>query len=260
MVLSTIVCRGYLEQEHRNGIHENAEGRLGLLDWLEEADLMSELEADEYHFLKTPVGQADDQLYLNAIWRTEGLGVLAWAMNQFELPPYDHLIDPDAAQQAIGFLAPIAERDLRKAAALRPASEIKRLASHITIVSWRLRQFRIDPTRAVPSTDYRYEGQRLVPVLESTALRTNAGPGIGQRMDFAEYLQHHQRFQEYWLDGLRFVDGDLAMGNKSITAADPEVVKSCASIAVERQIAAYWLQGDKPKYSQVQASTLLSEC
>jgi hypothetical protein len=260
MVLSTIVCRGYLEQEHRNGTHENADGRLGLLDWLEEAELMSEVEALELRFLQTPVGQAEDQVYLSALWRTEGLGVLAWVLGQLALPPYDQLIDADAAQQAVGFLEPPLDKDLRKTAALRPASEIKRLASHLTIVSWRLRQFRVDPSRAVPATDYRDEGQRLVPVAGSTALRTHTGPGIGQGMDFADYLRRHARFQEYWLEGLRFEAGDLALGGQSIAAAAPDAVKTCASIAVERQIAAYWLRGDQPLYSKVQASTLLSGC
>ena len=47
MVLATVVCRGYLEQEHRAGVHENADGRLGLLDWLEEWQLIPETEPGE---------------------------------------------------------------------------------------------------------------------------------------------------------------------------------------------------------------------
>jgi hypothetical protein len=206
------------------------------------------------------VGQADEQVFLNAIWRAEGLGVLAWALGRFELPAYDRLVEADAAQQAVGFLEPDRDRDLRKVAALRPDSEIARLSSHVTVVSWRIRQFRIDPARAAASVAFQVGGPRPVPVAGSSAMQQNTGPGIGTVMDFAGYLRAHPRFQEYWLTGLRLVDGDLAIGSKSIAAADPGDVKTCASIAVERQIAAYWLQGTEPTYSKVDASTLLSSC
>jgi hypothetical protein len=43
MVLSTIVCRAYLEVEHYRGIHEHAEGGRGLLSWLAKRGLQSEL-------------------------------------------------------------------------------------------------------------------------------------------------------------------------------------------------------------------------
>ena len=77
-------------------------------------------------------------------------------------------------------------------------------------------------------------------------------------MDFAAYLRDFPRFQEYWLDGLRFVGGDLAIGANSVTEAPLEQVNNCTSIAEERQIAAYWLQGDKRVYSEVSPDTLLS--
>jgi hypothetical protein len=260
MVLATVVCRGYLEQEHRAGVHENADGRLGLLDWLEEWQLIPETEPGELRFLQTSVGQADEQVFLNAIWRAEGLGVLSWALGRFELPAYDRLVEADAAQQAVGFLEPDTDRDPRKVAALRADSDIARLASHVTLVSWRIRQFRIDPARAVASVAFQVGGQRPVPVAGSSAMQQSTGPGIGTVMDFAGYLRDYPRFKEYWLAGLRLVDGDLAIGSKSIAAADPRDVKTCASIAVERQIAAYWLQGAERTYSKVEASTLLSSC
>jgi hypothetical protein len=34
----------------------------------------------------------------------------------------------------------------------------------------------------------------------------------------------------------------------------------CGSIAQERQLAAYWLEGDNEVYSQVNTPTLLSAC
>jgi hypothetical protein len=79
-------------------------------------------------------------------------------------------------------------------------------------------------------------------------------------MDFAGYLRGHPSFKEYWLDGLRYMDGDLAFGDRGIADASREEIKKCTSIARERQIAAYWLQGDDAIYSNVNPVTLLSAC
>jgi len=79
-------------------------------------------------------------------------------------------------------------------------------------------------------------------------------------MNLVKYLQQHPRFKDYWLDQPRLIGGDLAIGDRGIADAFPAEVDRCRSIAVERQIAAYWLQGDDETYSEVNASTLLSGC
>jgi hypothetical protein len=56
------------------------------------------------------------------------------------------------------------------------------------------------------------------------------------------------------------VDGDLAIGDQSIKNAPPEKVAFCERIALERQIAAYWIQGDARIYSKVEPTTLLAAC
>jgi hypothetical protein len=258
MVLSTVVCRAYLEREHYAGIHENADGVYALVNWLVESGLEREMELDEREFLGTPVGEASRQMAVNGFWRTEGLGVLAWALQRFDVPPYDQMTNPDAAQKSVGYLSPIQELDLRKSGVLRPAAEISRFSKHITIVSWRLRQFAIDRAGAVKLADFDVSGNQPVVVEEGTLTDENRIPGVGERMDFAAYLRNHPRFQEYWLDGLRLIDGDLAIGNQPIAHADPEAVSDCTSIAIERQIAAYWLGGDDQTYSKVNPSTILS--
>jgi hypothetical protein len=258
MVLSTVVCRAYLEREHQAGIHENAEGVYALVDWLVKSGLEREMEPDEKEFLGTPVGEASRQVAVNGFWRTEGLGVLAWALQRFEVPPYDQMTNPDAAQRSVGYLRPIQEVDLRKSGVLRPAAEIARFSKHSTIVSWRLRQFAFDRARAVKLADFDVSGDQPVVVEESSLTEEPPVPGVGEGMDFAAYLRNHPRFQEYWLDGLRLIDGDLAVGKQPIAHADPEAVNDCTSIAIERQIAAYWLEGNDRIYSKVNPSTILS--
>jgi hypothetical protein len=79
-----------------------------------------------------------------------------------------------------------------------------------------------------------------------------------RKMDFPGYLRQHPLSNPYWLDGLRFIKGDLAIGSQCVSDVPKEVFEDCRSTAVERQIAAYWLQGDNETYSQVDQSTILS--
>jgi hypothetical protein len=51
------------------------------------------------------------------------------------------------------------------------------------------------------------------------------------------------------------VRGDLAIGDRPITEADPAEVRRCQSIAMERHQAANWLLGDAEIYSEADTST-----
>src|SRR5262249_33814999 len=82
MVLSAIVCRALLEEEHEAGIHEHADGRAALLRWIEELGLEPELEPEEFDFLATPVGRASRRLTIDGYWRKEGVSGLAWALGR----------------------------------------------------------------------------------------------------------------------------------------------------------------------------------
>lgn len=168
-----------------------------------------------------------DNVVIAAAGRSEGLAVLAWALQRFDLPDYDVPTYPsELAQQSIGFGNQEVARSFLDSAALRPTSEIDRFATHATVVGWRLRQFAIQP-----------------------------GP-----MDLVAFLRRFSTFQETWLGGLRIVDGDLALGARPISQATAEEIQRCQRSAVERQIAAYWLQGDDPVYSRVDPATMLSAC
>jgi hypothetical protein len=228
LVLSAVVCRAYLEMNHKDMPRESWNPqRDHVIDWLKGLGLAAELEPQERDFLHAPCGIVDPQLVTNAAWRGEGLAVLAWALNRFGLPAYDEeAFPPDLAQESVGFLNPEAARQLLDTAVLRPAAEIERFATYATMVTWRLRTFRM------------YSG----------------------RWDFVEYLRRHTAFREAWLEGLRFVDGDLAIGEQAVANVPPEKVHTWERVAEERQRAAYWLEGDNTVYSQVNPTTLLSAC
>jgi hypothetical protein len=246
MVLSAVVYRSILEDEHRAGVHEHAEGRRALLPWLARYGLLSELEPDERRFLEAPTGEADERVAGNSSWRAEGLGVLTWALRRSELPPYDQLFDPVAGFQGVGFLDLPPGVDLLNTAVLRPAPEIGRFSTHATIVSWRLRQFRVDRDSEL--------------FRQSAECFGTGQSGVGEPMDFVGFLRSYPHFKGRWLEDLRIIDGDLAIGDTSIARASPDRVERCTSIAIERQIAAYWLEGENPIYSEVNPMTVLSTC
>jgi hypothetical protein len=197
-----------------------------VLNWLRGLGIGSELEPPEYKFLQAPPGGIDHRLVLEAAWRCEGLAVLAWALGRFELPSYDEVVWPEPAQASVGFGRVEVAREILDTASLRPVAEIDRYATCATVVTWRIRTFRLAPLA----------------------------------WDLATQLRGQASFTDSWLDGLRLVDGDLAIGDQAIAEAPPDKVESCERSAVQRHIAAYWLQGDNHVYSKVDPSTLLSAC
>jgi hypothetical protein len=213
LVLAAVVERAFLEQRPAD-----------LLTWLKRLGVAGELERPERALLKTSLGRTDANTLAGASWRREGLAVLAWALHRFELPAYDRAAE--FAEVSVGLGDPESARLLLTAGTLRPADEIDLLATHLTVVGWRLQQFTLQP-----------------------------GP-----MDYAGYLRGHASFKEAWLDGLHFVDGDLALGSRPLAEAPADDVLICTRIATERRLAAYWLQGDHATYSWVVPSTILSAC
>ena len=222
LVLAAVVLRAALERVEARA--DAKAFRSQILHWLDGLGLAAEIENAERDFLELPVGWAKEQAAINASWRNEGLGVLAWALGRCELPPYDQGIDLLSATDGVGFLDTDAAKRLLEAGALRTPAEIDAFASHITIVRWRLVEYRLG----------------------------------GRTMSFATGLKLHPAYRQSWLNGLRLVGGDLAIGDRAIGNAPDDAVQTCRSIALERQIAAYWLQGDARTYSRVMPATVLS--
>jgi hypothetical protein len=220
-VLAAVAARADLERQHdRNSCHLP-------LAWLKDAGGAAALEEPERTFLKSAAGRPEEKVSTAASWRREGLAVLAWALGRFDLPAYDvPVAPPDAAHLSVGFQDPQIARELMARPKLRPLAEIDRLAAQLTVVSWRLQQFAMMP-----------------------------GP-----MDMIAFLRKWSSFKDTWLEGLRIIDGDLAIGAQPIALAPTESVLLCRAGTIERQIAAYWLQGDAPAYSAVEPVTLLSVC
>src|SRR5262249_8443105 len=117
--------------------------RKSLLRWLEDAGLHGEWEPEEFKFISTLVGRAEVRSQINGLWRNQGVGVLLWALGRFELQKFDEVKVADVPVDQIGYFSPVAELDAADPPRLRPEAEIDRLASHLTLVSWRLTQFTV---------------------------------------------------------------------------------------------------------------------
>ena len=229
MVLTLVMYRASLEQFAGAKKYEALHAKLP--GWIEKLELGSELEKEEHDFLRAALGRADARMRNNASWRTEGLAVLQWALKRFELGAHDEFVDARKLGDGIGFseqrLAATdtaAAQKLIRDAKLRPAVELDRMRTRVTIIHWRLRQYRLSPGG----------------------------------MDYFGYLKAHPSFKKTWLEGLPLLDGELVIDKKAIADADKEKVRECESIAVERQIAVYWLAGDHAIYSKIDPATILT--
>ena len=99
LALSAVACRAFIEQGA--GDPEATEFHRSILEWADRHPVGAELERAERVFLGTPLGQADQQMLVDASWRSEGAAVLAWKVAGFELPPYDVQADPHCLHNLI---------------------------------------------------------------------------------------------------------------------------------------------------------------
>ncbi len=188
--------------------------------WLRDIGLEEKIEEHERAVLLAPIGSLATQRAIDASWQGEGAAVLAWALGQFELPPYDQRVEPARVGDCLGFLDDNRSNDVLCAAHLRPRKELERLANLMFTVHWRLR---------------------------------DQGRG-GKHLDFARMCK------EVWFgpletDGLVFINDDLALSGQEVASLSVDAIEKARSIAVERQRAANWLMGQDATYSCVSCDT-----
>lgn len=225
VIAMTAVCaRATLELDHLQGELEPGEGethRERLIEWVSDLEISDELEPQEWKVLQRPVGSLEQQDFVNAMWRVEGLVVLAWALNLFEVPVYDELVVPFELYDAIGMFDVEAGQKLLKDASLRPEKDRDAMLEHLLAYHWRVRDFSI---RA-------------------------------ESMDFVKFSSDCW-FGSFDISRFRTIDNDLAIGEVAISEADPDDVSRVTSTAMERHLAINWLRGyGSPVYSEVSTDT-----
>ncbi len=178
----------------------------GTLAWVEGLGIGNELEPDEWEVLQRPPGRLDLRAQTNATWRLEGLVVLAWALQRFELPPYDRLVHPQALIRSLSVPDIEPARELLADPTLRTAEELKTLRHQLFSLHWRLRNYSLEP----------------------------------KAMDFETFAR------ECWFGPLdirpyKLIGGDLALGDYAIHDAPDDLFRTALSATMERHQAINWL-------------------
>lgn len=218
-VLAAVCGRALLEQEDKAdpGVEET---RKRLLQWVDNIRVRAEFEAVELNILEAPLGTPPPQVTANATWRLEGLGVLAWALNRYELRPHDELVNPPDLLKSLAILNADAAKALIAAPNLRSQDELKTLQERLFAVHWRI-------------TDFRLKHKSI---------------------DFASVAKTAW-FGPLDVSNLPMIDNDLAINGKAIAQADERSVGITTSAAMERHLAINWLCGGSEIYSRTDVST-----
>ena len=215
VVLATISCRGVLELDSERDEAGRFWARVS--GWWSRLGLSDELEPHEAALLAATFGTSPRQDVVDASWRSEALAVLAWALQRAGLPAHDEQVDPAAVGKGLGFLQ---EHTVLESPTLRSAAELESYANVALTVHWHLRDFSLKP----------------------------------RALDFAKFCKTAW-FGPLSLDGVRLVEGDLAIGKLPISRAPERDVRTAMSIAQERHQAANWLLDASEPLSETDTST-----
>lgn len=219
LALTAVAARGTLELDAPE--LDNPEAHRGrLIEWVNSLEIGDELEPEEWKVLQRPIGQIERQDFLNAMWRVEGLAVLAWALGRHPLPPDDELVIPGELYQSIGIFDVESGRKLLQSPVLRSDEELASMQIHLLMLHWRLRDFSLSP----------------------------------HAINFVE-LSKSCWIGSFDISGFQIVDNDLAIGGVPIAAADEDRRRVVNSLAMERHLAINWLMGYSSVYSETDTST-----
>jgi hypothetical protein len=219
LCLMAVSYRGMTERSE-DSLEKSAQDLQDLLDWIQTTGIASELEEAETNLICQPRPSGMQEEMLRVEWTVEAAAVLAWGLGKLELPAYDKQASVGDVARAIGFLSPQAANAFITQAALRSPAEILRLSTQLLAIHWRLREQRVRPGRR----NFQAESQ-------------NAWYGRMPRT------------------GVRFINGDLAVGECAIDDAT-DIATSTLQMAIqERHQAINWLCGASEIYSQTNTQT-----
>jgi hypothetical protein len=223
-------CRGYFEDEFHRGDESVLDApdsvrRLG--EWLRGEGLWERLSSEEKALMERPTGEWTNQERLNAGWRIESAGAIAWALSLLPMPPYDKSFRPGHVLDVVPERGQPTEAWIRQAR-LRREHEI--LEQRELAESWLWR--------------YRTEQN----------LRNPNGYGPPPGRTFAQIIarsaKHHQ--DEGWF---LMIDGDYPAFGRSYAKLGPREFEIAGSIALERLHALNWICDEEEDWDQVLCDT-----
>jgi len=217
IILATLAYRGRLDPQAQNtqsiALWDKIRG------WFYSLNIEAELETTENEIIAAPFGTLKSQQVMNSGWRTEGAGVLAWALNCYKLPKIDETSNINELSGGLGFLQSLNKSALH-IGKLRSSNDLEHYGSIALAVHWRLRQFSIRP----------------------------------EPIDFEDFVRGAQ-WGPLSLKGVKLQKKDMAIQGDPISKADSRIVRQVQSIAMERHQAINWLMGWREIYSDVDTGT-----
>jgi hypothetical protein len=177
-----------------------------MIAFLKTTGLEESMSEEEHRAFEVPLGEWKDEIYNDASWRVESLGVVAWALGLLpRLPPFDEPFGDE--------LADVLDIDnweeLVENANLRPASDIDRLRDIASLWNWRAQ---------VGTPPYESEDDELE--IAEEAKNAHAVGLIGQ-----------------------LIGGDFPVRGRAYREISEDVLEELGSIALERHYALNWLCG-----------------
>jgi Domain of unknown function (DUF4272) len=199
-----------------------------LLLWVQLVGFHQEFEPDEWEVLQRPPGRLKQKQQINSTWRLEGLGILAWALARFELPPHDQLVECHSLWRSLGMPNVAACKGLLADPTLRALPELQALRRRLLAINWRLTNFYVRPT-----------AMDFIGVTETS---------------FGNY-DRTAWFSSQEVAQLPLVEGDLAIRGARLDRVSPDELSLARSIGHERHQAANWLCNGPEEYSATDVST-----
>ncbi len=218
LVMTALSYRGKVELDTTWREREKEVQRIQ--GFVRDLGMESEAEPGERDLLGRELGRLTQREAVNMSWLIEGVGVLAWGLGRYTLPPHDEGVEPRDLADSLAFLTPTA-RDVLARATLVSKDEVSLYREIAFAVHWRMVEWRLRPT----ACDLMALAGRL-PWMDEEAIRR-----------------------------LPLVDGDLSIHGRPIAACSEVDRNRCASIAIERHRAAIWLLGEEKVFSEIVPNT-----
>lgn len=155
------------------------------------------LDPPEQRFIDAPFGRIPQSQRIEASWLIENMAVLAWAVKVADLPPYYQKVEGAAVSRALGAFQPGHAEKIAEAT-LRDPAEIVAGAQVYAALYWRLTTYRKDHAA----------------------------------VDFQAKLTAPEG--HLLVDGLEFIDRDLAIEGKPLKEMTEEEVQNVSGIVHQR--------------------------
>jgi hypothetical protein len=193
-----------------------------LLGWLSGAGLVDEAEAQEWSLLTAGLGSWEKRQAIDASWKVEAAAVLAWALGLAELHRHDVRTEPAQVMRPLQFMSVEGTQRIVSAATLRVDAELYHTYNRLWQIHWRLVDHGLN----------------------------------GHPVDLREMERRHDWWGQLDIPKAALSrDGDLVVGGRPLTKADPRETAACNSTAMERHHGAKWVIGTDSLYSAISTDT-----